>query len=91
MFSQPDADVEQIPEQPGEQQQAPHGARLKALLTEDQLSDRVTDEDFARLQVTTLEYYLHETNPANGLVRDKTAPGTPASIAAVGLALATLP
>ena len=50
-----------------------------------------TDQDLDRLQLTTLQYYLHESNPANGLVRDKTAPGTPASIAAVGLALAALP
>lgn len=49
------------------------------------------DEALDRLQATTLLYYLHESNPTNGLVRDKTAPGTPASIAAVGLALATIP
>jgi hypothetical protein len=30
-------------------------------------------------------------NPANGLLRDKTAPGTPCSIAVVGLCLATIP
>ena len=34
---------------------------------------------------------LHEANPANGLIRDKTLRGAPASIAAVGLALATIP
>src|SRR6187399_2748584 len=50
-----------------------------------------TDEDLLRLQRTTLLYYLHETNPDNGLVRDKTNPDAPCSIAAVGLALATLP
>lgn len=43
------------------------------------------------LQMTTLAYYLHESHRANGLVRDKTDPGAPASIAAVGLALASLP
>ena len=41
--------------------------------------------------MTTLEYYLHETNPANGLVRDKTDPSAPCSIAAVGLALSAIP
>ena len=51
----------------------------------------LTDEDLNRLQLTTLRYYLHETNPVNGLVRDKTERTAPASIAAVGLALATLP
>ena len=34
---------------------------------------------------------MHETNPDNGLVRDKTDPTAPCSIAAVGLALAALP
>ena len=50
-----------------------------------------TEENLDRLQVTTLQYYLHETNPANGLTRDKTNPGAPCSIAAVGLGLATIP
>jgi len=50
-----------------------------------------TDEDLDRLQSTTILYYLHETNPDNGLVRDKTDPTAPCSIAAVGLALATIP
>ena len=50
-----------------------------------------TDEGFGRLQWTTIDYYLQETNPANGLVRDKTDPNAPASIAAVGMSLATFP
>ena len=50
-----------------------------------------TDKELARLQRTTVMYYLHETNPDNGLVRDKTDPDAPCSIAAVGLALATIP
>lgn len=50
-----------------------------------------TDQDFGRLQFTTILYYLHCTNPDNGLVRDKTEPDAPASIAAIGMALATLP
>jgi hypothetical protein len=50
-----------------------------------------TDGDLARLQFTTLLYYLHCTNPDNGLVRDKTEPNAPASIAAIGMALATIP
>jgi hypothetical protein len=54
--------------------------------------DRVpTNQELARLQFTTVLYYLHETNPDNGLVRDKTDPAAPCSIAAVGLALATIP
>lgn len=43
------------------------------------------------LQLSTVVYYLHETNPDNRLVRDKTDPNAPVSIAACGFALATLP
>ena len=51
----------------------------------------LTEQDLNRLQLSTLQYYLHETNPANGLIRDKTDADAPSSIAAVGLALASLP
>jgi len=54
-------------------------------------NELLTDDDLADLQWTTVQYYLKETNPRNGLVRDKTDPTAPASIAAVGMALATLP
>jgi hypothetical protein len=50
-----------------------------------------TDQDLDRLRLTTIEYYIHETNPANGLIRDKTDPAAPCSIAAVGLGLAAIP
>lgn len=43
------------------------------------------------LQRETFEYFIYETNPANGLVADKTRPDWPASIAATGLALAAYP
>lgn len=45
----------------------------------------------AQLQHDAFSYFLHETNPVNGLVVDKTAPDWPASIAATGLALASYP
>ncbi len=61
------------------------------LPAEEDLDRLPTDEELARLQRTTVLYYLHETNPDNGLVRDKTDPDAPCSIAAVGLALATIP
>jgi hypothetical protein len=57
----------------------------------DQLDRMPTEEELQRLQATTVLYYLHESNPDNGLVRDKTDPGAPCSIAALGLALATIP
>ena len=43
------------------------------------------------LQRDSFSYFAHETNPANGLVIDKTSPDWPASIAATGVALAAYP
>ena len=43
------------------------------------------------LQREAFEYFLHEVNPENGLVIDKPKDDWPASIAAVGLALAAYP
>jgi len=43
------------------------------------------------LQRHAFEYFLNETNSVNGLVADRTQPGAPASIAAVGFALAAYP
>jgi hypothetical protein len=39
------------------------------------------------LQRATFEYFRHEVNLQNGLIADKTQPGSPSSIAAVGLGL----
>jgi hypothetical protein len=49
------------------------------------------DAELEALQRETFSYFLHETNPRNGLVVDKTAKHWPASIAATGLALAVYP
>jgi hypothetical protein len=54
-------------------------------------SRRPTEDELADLQWTTIEYYLKESNPVNGLVRDKTDPRAPSSIASVGMSLATIP
>jgi hypothetical protein len=43
------------------------------------------------IQRAAFSYFLHETNCANGLVRDKTCEDWPASIAAVGLGLTAYP
>lgn len=43
------------------------------------------------LQRETFHYFVHETNSANGLVQDSSRPGSPVSIAAVGLGLAAYP
>ena len=49
------------------------------------------EAELEKLQRDTFDYFLHEANPANGLVIDKTALNWPASIAATGLALAAYP
>jgi hypothetical protein len=43
------------------------------------------------LQQDAFAYFVHEANPTNGLVVHKSREGAPASIAAVGLALAAYP
>lgn len=52
---------------------------------------KISDAELEKLQQESFNYFLHETNPANGLVIDKTAADWPASIAATGLALAAYP
>ena len=39
------------------------------------------------LRRATFEYFRNEVNPQTGLIADKTQPGSPSSIAAVGMAL----
>ena len=41
------------------------------------------------LQAETFNYFLHEINLQNGLIADRTEPGSPASIAAIGLGLSS--
>src|SRR6478672_5750808 len=62
-----------------------------ALGADNNVEQLLGERQLALLQLSTLLYYLHETNPDNGLVRDKTDPNAPVSIAAVGMALATIP
>ena len=49
------------------------------------------DKMLDSLQRESFGYFLHEDNPANGLVADKTSADWPASIAAVGFAIAAYP
>jgi len=44
-------------------------------------------EMFDRLLRETFDYFRREINPINGLIADKTQPGSPSSIAAVGMGL----
>jgi hypothetical protein len=43
------------------------------------------------LQKHSFDYFIHEVNPRNGLILDKTAENWPCSIAAVGMALTAYP
>jgi hypothetical protein len=54
-------------------------------------TDDCNEEELNGLQWASLEYYIREFNYRNGLIADKTQAGAPASIAAVGMAMATLP
>jgi hypothetical protein len=49
------------------------------------------DAELEKIQRESFAYFIHEANPTNGLVLDKTAANWPASIAATGLALASYP
>ncbi len=51
----------------------------------------VNEDMLDLLQRDAFGYFLRENNPANGLVADKTQADAPASIAAVGFALAAYP
>ena len=51
----------------------------------------ISKAELETLQRDTFNYFIHEVNPANGLIRDKTEANWPASIAATGLALAAYP
>jgi hypothetical protein len=51
----------------------------------------IGEAELETLQREHFDYFIHEANPANGLIIDKTAADWPASIAATGLALAAYP
>jgi hypothetical protein len=52
-----------------------------------QLSD---DELLDAIQQPAFQYFWSEANPANGLIRDRSQPGSPASIASVGFGLSAI-
>jgi hypothetical protein len=56
-----------------------------------QAKRETTDAMIEQLQKETFDYFLHEANPQNGLLRDRTSEDSPASIAATGLALTAYP
>ena len=50
-------------------------------------SEGTDSEMLDLLRRQTFDFFRHEANPANGLLPDKTQPGSPSSIAAVGMGL----
>ena len=50
-----------------------------------------SEEDLNGLQWSSILYFLRQLNDRTGLIADRTEPGSPASIAAVGMAVATIP
>ncbi|WP_217575641.1 glucoamylase family protein [Mesorhizobium sp. GbtcB19] len=51
----------------------------------------LNDELLSDIQRLSFDYFLKEANPVNGLVADRNTAASPASIAAVGLALSSYP
>jgi hypothetical protein len=55
-------------------------------------TDNLLDSELlSDVQRLSFKYFLNEANPANGLIADRNASGSPASIAAIGLALSSYP
>lgn len=49
------------------------------------------DENFLdKLQYDSISYFIREMNPANGLIKDSSRPGSPCSVAAVGFGLTAI-
>ena len=55
------------------------------------MADEIHPHFLDALQREAFAYFVHEANPLNGLIADKTQTGCPASIAAVGFALSCYP
>jgi len=68
-------------------------------LTEDDVYQREVDlllsfDDIGLVDAVaheTFDYFWYEANPANGLIKDRSTPDSPASIAAVGFGLTAIP
>ncbi len=58
---------------------------------DNRLDDAAVTRLLERLQCNSFAYFVHEVNPENGLVLDKTSDNWPASVAAVGMALTVFP
>ncbi len=66
-------------------------AEILSVKSSEAAFQRVDDRVLNQMQKASFGYFLHEFNPVNGLIRDKTAADSPCSIAAVGMALTVIP
>src|SRR5512141_523495 len=68
------------------------GASMPTNYSPPEPADAAYDEALLdRLQRAAFDYFLHTTNPLNGLIADTTRAGAPSSIAVVGFALSAYP
>src|SRR5271157_3250177 len=68
----------------------PHSDRVRRFIVTNLLT--LSDDDLLdRLQRAAFGYFLSQSNPANGLVADRSVTGSPCSIAVVGFALSSYP
>jgi len=67
------------------------GVSAREIALANELSNQIvqtTDSEMLdNLRRAIVDYYRHEWNPRNGLIADRTQPGSPSSIAAVGMGL----
>jgi len=63
---------------------------LACLLIAAEAKAQTTEAVLDSVQRTAFQFFWNEANPANGLIRDRSQPGSPASIAAVGFGLSAL-
>ncbi len=59
-------------------------------LTPSSATAQTTEELLEDIQHKAFLYFWNEANPTNGLIRDRSQPGSPASIAAVGFGLSAI-
>lgn len=64
---------------------------LAVLMCSSPLYAASSDEIFLdRIQYDSILYFVKEMNPANGLIKDSSRPGSPSSVAAVGFGLTSI-
>ncbi|MDO8536016.1 MAG: glucoamylase family protein [Candidatus Omnitrophota bacterium] len=64
---------------------------LIALLCSSPIYAATADDTFLdRVQYDSISYFVREMNPANGLIKDSSRPGSPASVATIGFGITAI-